>query len=165
MTVIAYSSKHRILASDSRCATETVHVTTCQKVFRLRSGALLGSAGDGDDRDLISLLEKATPRKMPSRLQLIELKSDFAAILVFPKGQVYTVETNYVEHGQSYGEWTADVLVIHDTYVAIGCGLEFAYGAMEHGATPIEAVRIACRRSLHCALPVQWESLKERKAA
>lgn len=162
MTVIAYSAKHRIMAADSRCSDDTggMHLTNCQKVFRLKSGAILGLAGDGDARDLFTLLDRVTPRKMPSRAQIAELKADTVALLVFPKGQVFMVTGEFVERGLAkHGEWVGEVMPIRDPIVAIGSGAPYAYGAMENGASPLDAVRITCRRDLLCALPVQWESL------
>lgn len=157
--MIAYSSKHRILAADSRCSDSTgMHLTSCQKIFRLRNGALLGTAGDADERDVRELLSKATPRKLPSRAALAEVKGQFEGLLVFPKGQVFLINVWHREH-EFEGEWAGSVDVIRDEIVAVGCGYAFAYGAMEVGATPVEAVRAACRRDTACALPVQWERL------
>jgi len=165
VTVIAYSSKHRILAADSRCSDSLgMHITSCQKLFRLRNGALVGTAGDSDDRDVRELLSRATPRKLPTRAQLAETKSQFYAILVFPKGQVFTVDIWHREFDHE-GEWAACVDAIRDEIVAVGCGAQFAYGAMEVGATPVEAVRAACRRDTACALPVQWESIGSPSAS
>lgn len=159
MTVIAYSSKHKILAADSRCTdAHLMHYTNCKKIFRLKNGALLGTSGDSDDREVRALLEKATPRRMPSRQQLADLKMCFSGILVFPKGQVYAVEIDYIDH-QSDGEWMGAVDMVTDEIVAVGHGAQFAYGAMEAGAGPIEAVRATCRRDTTCALPVQWERI------
>jgi hypothetical protein len=159
MTVIAYSSKHKILAADSRCSDAAgMHITNCQKIFRLSNGSLLGTAGDSDDRDVRDLLAKSSPRKMPTRGQLAELKGQFSGIIVFPKGHVFTVDIWHREFDHE-GEWAAGVDSIRDEIVAVGCGAQFAYGAMEAGATPIEAVRAACRRDTACALPVQWEHL------
>lgn len=161
MTVIAYSAKYRIMAADSRCSDEYgMHLTSCQKIFRLKNGAVLGTAGDSDDRDIRAMLASSSPRKMPSRKELAELKHQFKGILVFPKGQIFLVEMFYREF-QSEGEWTANVDSIRDEIVASGCGAQFAYGAMECGANPIQAVRAACKRDTACALPVQWESLKK----
>jgi 20S proteasome alpha/beta subunit len=159
MTVIAYSSKHRILAADSRCSDAYgMHLTNCQKIFRLRNSALLGTAGDSDDRDVRELLARATPRKLPTRPALAELKSQFTGVLVFPKGQLFLVSIGYREFTNT-GEWAASVDSIRDEILAVGCGAQFAYGAMEAGATPVEAVRATCKRDTACALPVQWEKL------
>lgn len=159
MTVIAYSAKHRILAADSRCSdSHSMHLTHCRKIFRLKNGALLGTAGDSDDRDVRTLLSKATPRRLPSRAELAALKTTFDGILVFPKGQVYVVSISWDEH-ESEGEWTGAVDPITDNIVAVGHGAQFAYGAMEAGADPRRAVQITCRRDTTCALPLQWEKL------
>lgn len=159
MTVIAYSKKHRILAADSRCSTEhLMHLTNCQKIFRLKNGALLGTSGDSDDRDVRSVLDKASPRRMPTRAELAALKIDFSGILVFPNGQVFLIDIAWVEH-DSEGEYRGSVDPVTDEIVAIGHGHQYAYGVMEHGGSPIEGVRCACKRDLTCALPLQWESL------
>jgi 20S proteasome alpha/beta subunit len=163
VTVIAYSSKFRLLAADSRCTDAYgMHVTSCQKIFRLNNGALLGTAGDSDDRDVRELLAKASPRKLPTRHTLAEIKNTFRGLLVFPKGQVYTVDIYHREFDHD-GEWAASVDAIRDGIVAVGCGAPFAYGAMECGANPIQAVKAACRRDTACALPVQWEALSKKR--
>lgn len=157
MTVVAYSSKSRILAADSRCSSTELdkHVTSMEKIFRLKNGALLGIAGEADVRDLCELLSKATPRKLPTRQQLADLKNEHEAILVFPKGQVWTIEVEFDQHKG----WKGEAVAIRDNIVAIGCGAAYAYGAMEAGADPIKAVRATCRRDLFCALPVRWEKV------
>lgn len=157
MTVIAYSSKHRTMAADSRCADDKgeVHLTDCHKILRLKSGALVGMAGDGDARDLMALLERATPSRMPSRKRLAALQSDVEALVVFPNGKIFTVTAEFLERGEGkHGMWVGEVLEIEDPIAAIGSGAPFAIGAMEHGADPFEAVRIACKRDLLCADPV-----------
>jgi 20S proteasome alpha/beta subunit len=155
MTVIAYSSKHKIIAADSRLSDEIgMHVTNCQKLFRLRSGAVLGTAGDSDDRDVRELLGKVTLNKLPRRVALAELECTFAGIMAFPRGRVFTINIWQRESG-----WAGSLDEIHDAMVAIGCGAQFAYGAMEAGASPIAAVQATCRRHAACALPVQWEAV------
>lgn len=159
VTVIAYSAKHKIIAADSRCSDSTgMHLTSCKKLFRLRNGALLGTSGDADERDVRDLLSRATPRKLPTRGALAEMKSSFEGLLVFPRGQVFLVNVWHREFDHE-GEWAGSVDVISDPIVAVGCGFAFAYGAMEVGASPVQAVRAACRRDPACALPVQWESI------
>lgn len=158
MTVIAYSAKHRILAADSRCSDDySMHLTNCRKIFRLKNGALIGTAGDSDDRDVRALLGKSTPRKLPTRQQLADTKTDFAGILVFPKGQVFYVAIERLAKEST--EWQAEIVPIADNFVAVGHGSQFAYGVLEHGGTPVDAVRVTCKRDTTCALPVQWEKL------
>ena len=155
MTVIAYSAKHRVMAADSRCTDNGgMHVTTCQKIFRLRNGALLGTSGESDDRDVRALLSRS---KLPTRAQLAELQCVFQGILVFPKGDVYKVNIWYRDNER---EWAGGVDEIRDPIVAAGCGADLAYGAMEFGATPQQAVELACRRHSLCAPPVQSEKLR-----
>lgn len=159
MTVICYSQKSKIIAADSRSTdAHAMHFTNCKKIFRLANRAVLGTAGDSDDRDVRAILAKASPKRMPTREQLAALKMNFSGILVFPKGQVFTVEIDFVEH-ESEGEWMAGIDLVTDEFVAVGHGAQFAYGAMEVGATPVEAVRATCRRDTTCALPVQWERI------
>lgn len=158
MTVIAYSRRHRMMASDSRCANDNrdMHLTNCTKVSVLKNGALYGSAGEADDRDLIALLERSSARRMPRRTELAELKLDAKALVVFRGGHIFRVSCDFVELGdRSPGYWNPEVLPIRDTMIAIGSGAEYAYGAMTVGADPKRAVWAACKRDLLCALPVQ----------
>ena len=158
MTVIAYSAKHKVLAADSRCSDDrSMHLTNCKKIFRLSNGALLGTAGDSDDRDVRNLLAKSSPKKLPTRAQLAELKMTFDGLLVFPKGQVFVVSIEFEANEKG---WSGAIDSITDNYVAVGHGAQFAYGALEAGKSPVDAVRIACRRDTTCALPVQWERLE-----
>lgn len=161
MTVIAYRAG--ILAADSRCSDEfSMHLTNCRKIYRLKNRALLGTAGDDDARQLMELLGRASPRKMPTRQQLADTKTSFIGIMVFPKGQVFVVDVRVVEYGNS-DEWAGTISPITDDFVSVGHGQQYAYGVMEHGGSAIEAVRCACKRDLTCALPLQWESIDGRQ--
>lgn len=91
------------------------------------------------------------------------LKLDTKALIVFPKGQCYAIECEYDD--EKLKDWTASVDLITDGIIAVGSGYQFALGAMEAGKSPTEAVRIACRRDLNCALPVQWEPLDPKQGA
>jgi hypothetical protein len=165
MTVIAYSRKHRILAADSRCSDEwDMHLTNARKIYRLKNGALVGTAGDDDCRELLVLLSKATPRKMPGKQQLADTKTSFLGIMVFPKGQVFRVNIDFNERTSDGSEWEAQVCEITDEVIAVGHGQQFAYGILDAGGTPQDAVRGACKRDLSCALPVQWEPLDIKKS-
>lgn len=161
MTVIAYSRKHKIMAADSRCSDEySMHLTNCQKIYRLPNGALVGTSGDDDARELLVLLGKATPRKMPTRQQLADTKTEFLGIMVFPKAhEIFVIDVHFVERNSDGSEWTGSVSPIKDSVVAVGHGQQFAYGALDLGHSPIEAVKVTCQRDTTCALPVQWEKL------
>lgn len=160
MTVIAYTTNHRVMAADSKCADEDgMHLTLSRKIFRLKSGALLGLSGDADARDLVTLLEQATPPNMPGRRELAELEMDAAALLVFPTGEVFMVS---VEWDEERSCWKGEVLAISDCVVAIGSGAPYAIGAMDVGAHPSTAVAVACvRDSGGCAEPVHCEKLDQ----
>lgn len=158
MTVIVYSARHRVLASDSRCSDEhEAHFTSMKKVYRLKNKALFGAAGHSDTRDLRALLSKTSPRKLPSRTELAALKQEIDALIVFPNGQCYCIAVEFDDDHSK--EWHGSVDLVTDPFVAIGTGMQFALGALEVGATPAQAVRAACKRDLACALPLQWEGL------
>ena len=158
MTIIAWDGK--TLAADSRCSdAHLMHLTNCRKIFKLKNGALLGTAGDSDDRMVRDILGKASPRKMPTREALAATKTGFQAIMVFPKGHVFLIEIDWEDHANE-GEWRASVDPISDKFIAVGHGQQFAYGALEHGASAVDAVRVACKRDLTCALPVQSASFE-----
>ena len=44
--------------------------------------------------------------------------------------------------------------LVHTTACAFGEGRDFAYGALDAGATAMEAVKIACQRSPYCGGPI-----------
>lgn len=163
MTVIAYRAG--IMACDScwaSCGTQTVSAI---KIVRLSSGALLGSAGDNDSRAMYALLGKIkSPGKLPSRAELATTKLDYEGLIAFPKGGVYMIstgrhdETGYplgddgsAASDADYGVWPATTM---GGYAAAGCGGNLALAAMDAGANAREAVRIACRRDVHCRLPI-----------
>lgn len=61
--------------------------------------------------------------------------------------------TFYIKNGESRDITNLD-------FFAIGTGAKYALGALEKGATPEEAVKIACKYDLYCSAPygVQVES-------
>lgn len=138
-----------------------MHFGNVRKIYRLKNGILVGTAGDSDARSVLAVVGKATPRKMPSRADLALTKCDGQYLAVFPKGQAYVVEISYIERDGD-GEWGASVDLVTDQFVAIGHGYQFAYGALESGKSAMDSVRIACKRDITCALPVQWESIKQK---
>ncbi len=157
MTVIAY--KDGVMAADSRSTDEhDMHLTDCEKIVRLKSGALLGGAGDSDDRAVVKLLQHATPRKMPTRKQLGDTHTDYEGILVFPNRMVFCVSIKRDEDNED--EWRGEIYRVTDKMISVGSGKQFAYGAMEAGASAFEAVEITCRRDTGCAIPVQHKLIK-----
>jgi hypothetical protein len=129
------------------------------KIKRLKSGALLGSAGDNDSRALEALLDSVkTPEKLPTRVQLAETKNEFMGILALPRGGVFIISTGKVDEqgfpvdeDEDFGVWPATTM---GGYAAVGSGAEAALAAMDAGATAEQAVNIACKRNINCRPPV-----------
>lgn len=151
MTVIVY--RDGIMAGDS-CWTEGERVTQLRnKVFRLPSGALYGAAGAVDDRALMQLLANVNlPADMPSAEQLAQIKHDIGALLILPCGTIWELHTGPEESDASVCEFVAP-------FFAIGTGKEIAIGAMEAGASAVEAVKAACNRNVYCRPPIHAISL------
>lgn len=152
MTTIVY--KDGVMACDTYVTGNGARLTGgIMKVVRLASGALLGSSGEGDIRPLIDILNKVTkPSQLPKPLDLAELKQNFEAILVLPKGQRFWVRC--YQDGA-----TGNIVPITDNAFAVGSGEQFAMGAIAAGASPREAVRIACKYDNYSQEPVRQKTL------
>lgn len=165
MTTIAF--KDGVMASDSKCTDAwSAFVTRSHKIERLSNGALLGSAGDSDCREVVKLLSAAKSAKsLPSRAALAETKTDFYGILALPAGALFLVEIYVIERSGD-SEWTAQITQIHERMAAAGSGQQFAMGAMAAGKGAAEAVAIACRYDSYSAPPIREVILKspERKS-
>lgn len=157
MTTIAYRSG--IMACDSCWAANGLQTTSLIKITRLPSGALFGSAGDGDDRSLIDLLKNVrSVDKLPSRDALASLKCDMDAVLVLKSGQVFKLGIERdAKHPESFD---AQIWPANRGIAAAGSGMELAIGAMGHGASAKEAVAIACNWDVHSRGPVHVVRLK-----
>jgi hypothetical protein len=162
MTIIAYRAG--IMACDSCWASNGTQTVSMIKIKRLSSGALFGTAGDNDSREMEKLLDKIkNPDKLPTRQELIALKLSFEGLIAFPRGGVWMIATDkvndagYPEDDESdMGVWPATTI---GGYAACGSGADFALSAMDAGATAKQAVEIACKRNIHCRLPVHVRTL------
>ena len=129
MTTIAY--RDGIMAGDGRetCIgdDESAVVLTdkCIKVFKLRDGRLFGGSRGSED---LTRLHQALVKNTP--LPKLE---DVNGLLVDRKGRIWLYEGHIWQRIQA-------------RYYAVGSGSVFALGAMDAGATAIEAVRIGVRR-------------------
>lgn len=157
------------MACDSRWSSFGTQTVSYVKIMRLKSGALLGSAGENDAREMYALLNDIKdPRKLPSRKILADTKLDYEGIIAFPKGGVYIICTGrYEESGfqheddeSDFGIWPATTI---GGYAAAGSGSLIALGAMDAGASAKQAVIIACRRDIYCSLPVHTLHLHPAK--
>ena len=162
MTIIVWRAG--IMACDSCWASSGTQTVSMIKIKRLSSGALLGSAGENDSREMERLLDKIkTPDKLPSRQELIALKLDYEGLIAFVRGGVWTVATGKVDDAgyadddeADMGVWPAATM---GGYAASGSGADYALAAMDAGATARQAVEIACKRNINCRPPVHVRKL------
>lgn len=157
MTTIAYRSG--IMACDSCWASASLQTTSLIKITRLASGALLGTAGDADDRALQELLRNVKSiEKLPTRDAFAALKCDMDAIFVLKSGQVFKIGIERdVKHSSDF---EAQIWPANRGICAAGSGAELAIGAMAHGASAKEAVGIACNWDINSRGPVHAVRLK-----
>ena len=154
MTVIAY--RDGVMAGDS-CWSDDNHAGLIfnlqNKIFVLRSGALYGSAGGSDDRELKAALEDVVaPEMFPSCKDLANMEDgNVDALLVLPDGAVWRVHT---------GETMGGVEPISLPFASVGCGQGIAVGAMAAGKSAFEAVKIVCDYNIACRPPVHTIKLK-----
>lgn len=174
MTIIAW--RNGFMACDSCWATCGTQDVSANKIVRLASGALLGSAGDNDAREMYRLLDNVKdPRKLPSRKELALTRLDYEGLLAFPKGGVWMISTGrHDETGYpldydgasasdyDYGCWPATTM---GGYAACGSGGELARGAMagNPNLTAHQAVLIAIKHNVHCRAPVHVFKLSGRE--
>jgi hypothetical protein len=164
MTTVAY--KDGFMASDSKCTDDFgSFCTRIQKIHRLSSGALLGQAGDADIREMLALLDKTSPAKLPTRQQLADLHTDCSLILAFPAGRVFLVEAGPVLIGDSEYEWIGSVVEMQERMAAVGSGYQYALGAMKAGRSAAEAVAIACHFDSFSMPPVREVRVKKEAKA
>ena len=141
MTTVAF--KDGIMAADSQASDGEDFFCRITKIHRLHNGALVGQSGDCDVRDVLAVLEKATPRKMPTREALWNTKTSFSGIVAFPGGKLYTVDIGRAKADE--GEWCAQVIECKERMTAVGSGAKYVLGAMAAGRSAKQAVQIACR--------------------
>lgn len=159
MTTIAF--KDGVMACDSKCTDDDgAFFSRTQKIFRLANNALLGTAGDGDVREVIDVFDTCAPKRLPSKQKLADTKTDFAGLLAFPGGRLFGVD---IQHCKNRSEWTAQVVEIEERIAACGSGHQFAIGAMAAGRSAAEAVAIACRYDSYSQGPIKEISVKVTK--
>ena len=161
MTIIVWRAG--VMACDSCWASNGTQTVSMIKIKRLSSGALLGSAGENDSREMERLLDKIKdPNKLPTRQELIALKLGYEGLLALARGGVWMIGTGKVDDAgyptdeEDMGVWPAATI---GGYAACGSGADYALAAMDAGATARQAVEIACKRNIHCRPPVHVRKL------
>lgn len=151
----------KTLASDSCESTATgFFLGNAKKLFRLKSGGMLGVAGDADCRAVISLVENIKDENdLPSKADLEGTRTEGQYLLVLPDKSVWSININlHEESGRFYGQ----LYPVKTKFVAAGHGEDFAKVAMSLGKTAEEAVKEACKWSLACRPPVQTMKLEDK---
>jgi len=136
MTTIVWDGKN--LASDSRsCSAGTIDAGICKKIFKDKTATY---AVAGDYAQSLAIIKWMTAGRDP----------DSEPVFLEPEYEILMVRqgTGYVFSGETHG-------CEHQPPVALGSGRELALGAMGNGATPKEAVEVACSMDPNSGLPVK----------
>lgn len=159
MTVIAWDGK--TLASDSCMSTNSgFYKGSVKKLFRLKSGGMLGCAGDADFRSMISLFDNIKDEgDLPTRQEIEALRLDGQYLLILPDRSAWVIETGFDDDTKI---WYAQVIRANGKFTSVGHGEDFANTAMHLGKNATEAVKEACKWSLACRLPVQQMKLEDK---
>ncbi len=159
MTTIA--CKNGVMACDS-CWTDSNWLvgTSKNKITKLKSGALLGEAGDNDSRAVVKLLQGVKSfAQMPPALDLAACAVDYAAIILFSTGEMAQVSID--RHGSEGSmAYVANAWPVNRGMSAVGSGAAVAIGAMAAGKTASQAVAIACAWDPNSKLPVHEATVK-----
>lgn len=158
MTVIAWDGK--VLASDSCISTGAYYEGSAKKLFRLKSGGMLGISGDADSRAVINTLDSIKDgADLPTRAELEALKTDGQYLLVLPDKTTWIITMGFEDDTKA---WKSEVFEAKTKFVSCGHGMDFAKAAMSLGKTSVEAVKEACKWSLACRPPIQTMKLEDR---
>lgn len=133
MTVIAWDGK--TLAAD-KMACSAGYGYTVTKLHRMRDGAIVAFAGDGDGA--MALLAWLNAAQNPAAYPEAQKDNDTSALVVRPDGSVW-----------SYGK-TPYPQRIECARYAMGHGRDFALAAMHCGKSAREAVEVACELDVFC---------------
>lgn len=162
MTVIAWNKSG--MASDSLCSMpDGSYLTKTKKLFRTKTGGVIGTAGDDDCRSVLALFDNCEiSTDLPSREEMKYTKTSFNGLLWLPDKSIFVI---FIELDSSMNHpdaWYGGVSELSEKYAAVGHGAPYAQAILSHGGTPEEAVREACKWSLFCRGPVQSMVLEEQ---
>jgi ATP-dependent protease HslVU (ClpYQ) peptidase subunit len=128
MTTIATDGKS--MAADGRTtAGNTVVDATTRKLHRLADGRIVGMCGNSQDGPAFLEWLRSGGDKP-------KLGENFGALVLTPRGRIEKYEDSCIAIPRKPPQ-------------ATGSGMDFALGALDAGATPDQAVRIAAKRDIY----------------
>lgn len=133
MTVIAWDGK--TLAADSQSSFGNLPTYGEQKIFRITNNGrtiLFGATGRGADCVTVRRWLEGS-RDKPD-----QVKDTFCAMAITEDRRIWQMMDDFV--------WAH----VNKKFYACGSGVDYALGAMAHGATAEQAVRIACSLDVYC---------------
>lgn len=142
------------MACDS-CWTDTNWVagTLKNKITRLKSGALLGEAGDNDSRAVVKVLQNVKSfAQMPTAKTLAACQVDYAAIVLFPDGDMAQITIE--KEGTTQDSYKAQAFPVNRGMTAVGSGAQLALGFMGADKSAAEAVAFAAEWDPNSKAPV-----------
>lgn len=142
------------MACDS-CWTDTNWVagTLKNKITRLKSGALLGEAGDNDSRAVVKVLQHVKSfAHMPTAKTLAACQVDYAAIVLFPDGDMAQITIE--KEGTTQDSYKAQAFPVNRGMTAVGSGAQLALGFMGADKSAAEAVAFAAEWDPNSKAPV-----------
>jgi ATP-dependent HslUV protease subunit HslV len=140
MTTIAY--RNGILAADSQVVSGNTRVGEMRKVWKTKSGALVGFAGNASlSHEIEQWVEKDLSGEVPSTADRGSI------ILVRPTGEVFLIDDD------------GGPVRIAAAFYSEGSGADVAIGALAAGASAVQAVEIASIYDIGTGGPIQYVEL------
>lgn len=158
MTTIVVDKRQRLMCSDNQNTLQNI-AAPCQKVFRMATGpnkgTLVGTTGaPGPCFIFMNWFTHHTQHNFEEAMDdnailgLTIPEDDFWCILLTPNNKMLLVDQFFCPEE------------LPVPYFAVGSGKGLAIGALDAGATPQEAIKIACKRDVYtslCGKPMQEE--------
>lgn len=159
MTVVAWDGK--TLSADSMEATDDgFFLRNCKKLYRLKSGGMLGEAGMSDNRAVIALFDNVKDEgDLPTRAELEATRSDGSYIVVLPDKSVFEVNIDEIDNMTRF---VGQIMSHKNDYLAVGHGGDYARAAMALGKSSADACKFACKYSAYCRPPIQTMRLEDK---
>lgn len=154
MTTCLYDKRTKTVVADTRNTDNGGARWLCDKIEKLPDGSIFLGSGHLYTIGQCRVWAKNgwDERKRPDFTFYLEDtdERDFSCLHISKDGErVILVDAEM-----------CPVEVIND-FMAIGSGASYALGAMEAGATPLEAVQIACKHDGNSCLPLTTYTFKE----